>query len=65
MCSNKKLFVDLQPLKQPMEVTLGDGHVLEAIGRGVVSLKMKLPNNVQDARTCSRAGHEGSGHGYH
>ena len=51
MCSNKKLFVDLQPLKQPMEVTLGDGHVLEAIGRGVVSLKMKLPNSV--TRRCN------------
>ena len=37
-----------------MEVTLGDGHTLKAIGSGVVSLKMKLPNstssrcNVQD-----------------
>ena len=54
MCSNKKFFVDLQPLKQQMEVTLGDGHTLKAIGSGVVSLKMKLPNstssrcNVQD-----------------
>ena len=43
--------MDLQPLKQPMEVTLGDGHVLEAIGRGVVSLKMKLPNSV--TRRCN------------
>ena len=51
MCSNKKLFVDLHPLTKPMEVTLGDGHTLEAIGRGVVSLKMKLPN------TCSMCQH--------
>ena len=51
MCSNKKLFVDLQPLKKPMEVSLGDGHTLEAIGRGVVPLKMKLPNS--SPRRCN------------
>jgi hypothetical protein len=45
MCSNKKLFVDFQPLKKSMEVTLGDGHTLEAIRRGVVPLEMKLPNS--------------------
>ena len=51
MCSNKKLFVELQPLKKPMEVSLGDGHTLEAIGRGVVPLKMKLPNS--SPRRCN------------
>ena len=51
MCSNKKLFVDFQLLKKPMEVTLGDGHTLEAIGTGVVSLKMKLPNS--SSRRCN------------
>ena len=45
MCNKKKLFVDYQPLKKSMEVTLGDGHTLEAIGRGVVPLEMKLPNS--------------------
>ena len=49
MCSNK-MFVDLKPLKEPMEVTLGDGHALQAVGRGVVSLMMKLPSGV--TRKC-------------
>ena len=51
MCSNKKMFVDLNPLEEPMEVTLGDGHTLQAVGRGVVSLKMKLPSGV--TRKCN------------
>ena len=51
MCSNKKLFTDFQPLKKPMEVTLGDGRTLEATGRGVVSLKMKLPDSLP--RRCN------------
>ena len=44
------MFVDLKPLKKPMEVTLGDGHALQAVGRGVVSLMMKLPSGV--TRKC-------------
>ena len=51
MCSNKKLFTDFQPLKKPMEVTLGDGRTLEATGRGVVSLKLKLPDSLP--RRCN------------
>ena len=51
MCSNKKMFMDLKPLEEPMEVTLGDGHTLQAVGRGVVSLKMKLPSGV--TRKCN------------
>ena len=43
MCNNKMLFSKLDGLKQSLEVTLGDGYVLEATGRGIVILKMKLP----------------------
>ena len=43
MCNNKMLFSKLDDLKQSLEVTLGDGHVLEATGRGIVVLEMKLP----------------------
>ena len=43
MCNNKMLFSKLDGLKQSLEVTLGDGHVLEATGHGIVVLKMKLP----------------------
>ena len=28
MCNNKALFANLQQLKEPLEVTLGDGHPL-------------------------------------
>ena len=43
MCNNKMLFSKLDGLKQSLEVTLGDGRVLEATGRGIVVLEMKLP----------------------
>ena len=43
MCSNEKLFVELHKLKQPFEVTLGDGYALKATGQGIVALEMKLP----------------------
>ena len=41
MCNDQKLFSQLHPLEKPMEVVLGDGHVLNA---GVVVLDMRLPN---------------------
>jgi len=43
MCNSDKQFVELSTLIQPLEVTLGDGHALEATGCGIVTLKMKLP----------------------
>ena len=43
MCNNKMLFSKLDDLKQSLEVTLGDGHMLEATGHGIVVLEMKLP----------------------
>ena len=44
-CNNKTQFSELCSLNQSLEVTLGDGHVLEATGHGVVTLKMKLPQS--------------------
>ena len=44
MCNDRKLFVELHNLEKPQEVTLGDGHDLDAIGRGVVVLETKLPS---------------------
>ena len=44
MCNDHEMFSDFCPLRQPLEVALGDGHLLEAIGRGVVSMKTKLPD---------------------
>ena len=44
MCNDRKLFVELRNLDKPLEVTLGDGYDLHAIGRGVVVLETKLPS---------------------
>ena len=40
--NTKELFEQLQPYHQ--KITLGDGHTLEAVGTGVVELKLKLPD---------------------
>ena len=44
MCNDRKLFVELRNLDKPLEVTLGDGYDLHAIGRGVVVLETKFPS---------------------
>ena len=36
MCNSGVVMSDFHSLKKPQEVTLGDGHVLEATGRGTV-----------------------------
>ena len=41
--NTKELFEKFRPLSKPQKVTLGDGHILEAVGTGVVELKLKLP----------------------
>ena len=45
MCSDSKLFETLQNLKQPIEVSVGDGRTLQVTGKGKISLKMKLPGD--------------------
>jgi len=44
MCNQKVLFSCYQTLKAPLNVVLGDGPSLQAIGKGSVKLRMKLPN---------------------
>ena len=44
MSNDRRLFVELRDLEKPLEVTLGDGHDLNAVGRGVVVLQTKLPS---------------------
>lgn len=43
MCNNLHQFHKFRTLRQPLEVTLGDGHVLKATGRGRVTLEMNVP----------------------
>ena len=47
ICNDQNLFVKLDPLKIPISVTLGDGHVLKATAQGIVRLKM-----MYDCGTC-------------
>ena len=42
ICNSKELFEEFHPLQVPQQVTIGDGRTLEAVGTGVVSLKLKL-----------------------
>ena len=44
MCNDEKLFKELHLLKGVQEVSLGDGHVLQASGEGTVPLQMLLPD---------------------
>ncbi|KAJ8030725.1 hypothetical protein HOLleu_27212 [Holothuria leucospilota] len=44
MCNDDKLFVELDSLTKSIEITLGDGHALQAAGQGVVALEMNLSN---------------------
>ncbi len=50
MCYDKNLFVTYEKLQKPENVTLGDGRSLSAVGRGTVSLVMKLPDGRTEPR---------------
>ncbi len=43
ICYSKELFEDLHVLGEPQHVTLGDGRQLKVVGKGDISLKLKLP----------------------
>ena len=42
ICNSKELFEVFHPLQVPQQVNVGDGRKLEAVGTGVVTLKLKL-----------------------
>ena len=44
------LFITLYQLQDPIDVVLGDGRALTAVGRGEVVLDMILPNG--ESRSC-------------
>ena len=51
MCNNERQFSsDFQRFDTPQQVALGDGHELEAVGRGTVYLTLNLP----EGKTCQR-----------
>ena len=39
------MFIEFNSLKRAQSVILGDGHRLEATGRGVVDVQLILPNS--------------------
>ena len=51
MCNNDQMFAQIKSFKKAQEVTLGDGHVLEATGEGTVQLQMKFPDG--KTRKCN------------
>ena len=44
MSNDKEVFNELKSLDAPQEVTLGDGHALQATAKGTVTLEMLLPD---------------------
>ena len=51
MCNNEAMFSDLQALQNPLNVTLGDGRDLHAVGCGNVVLTMNLPQDKTESCT--------------
>ena len=51
MCNDEQLFTKMEILKKPLEIVLGDGHVVKSHQHGTVSLMMKLPGN--ESRKCN------------
>ena len=51
MCNDEQLFTKMETLKKPLEIALGDGHVVKSHQQGTVSLMMKLPGN--ESRKCN------------
>ena len=51
MCHDTQSFTNLDQLENPIDVVLGDGRVLTAVGRGEVVLDMVLPNG--ESRLCT------------
>ena len=42
ICISKELFEDFHSLQKPQQVAIDDGCKLEAVGTGVIPLKLKL-----------------------
>ena len=51
MCNQESLFVNLKVIHNPLNVTLGDGHTLQASGHGNVVLRLKLLDGKTKERT--------------
>ena len=57
MCCHRDLFVDYEELQKPERVTLGDGRSLDAVGRGTVSVVLRLPGGETKVRNLHAALH--------
>ena len=45
MCNDENAFTEYVRLKQPQEISLGDGHIVKATGKGTVLLKIAIGQN--------------------
>ena len=50
VCNDQQLFSELRTLKTAQQVTLGDGHILQATAEGTVNLETLLPDG--NSRKC-------------
>ena len=53
MCNTEELFNQIFGLETPQEIKVGDGHSVQVIGRGDVTLRMNVPN--KKVRKCKLA----------
>ena len=51
MFNDVSLFVELHNLEKPEDITLGDGHVVQATGHGAVRTEIESPNR-QKVKKC-------------
>ena len=51
MCNNEVMFSDLRALHSPLNITLGDGRNLQAVGCGNVVLTMNPPQGKVESCT--------------
>ena len=51
MCHDRQSFTNLYQLENPIDVVLGDGRALTAVGRGEVVLDVVLPNG--ESKLCT------------
>ena len=50
ICSDRNMFDKLYPLKEKIDVKLGDGHTLKAVGEGTVLIHMKYGRHTRKCR---------------
>ena len=51
VCNDTKLYVNFNSLAEPWDITLGDGHTVQPVGRGVILLRISTDD--VEANKCN------------